>query len=83
MGWIGTIFVGAVVGLSGWWLQRPRVRAGMRLWLAVVLAAAAAVIAKLAGNLTGFFYDGQTLEWLAIALAAIATVTVLGSVAAR
>ncbi len=83
MGWIGTIFLGAVVGLSGWWLQRPRARAGMRLWLVVVLAAAAAVVAKLAGNLTGFFYDGQTLEWLATVLAAIATVTVLGSVAAR
>jgi hypothetical protein len=83
MGWIGTIFLGAVVGLSGWWLQRPRVRADLRLWLVVVSAAAAAVIAKLAGNLTGFFYDGQTLEWLATVLAAIATVTVLGSVAAR
>ena len=83
MGWVGTIFLGAVVGLSGWWLQRPRARADMRLWLVVVLAAAAAVIAKLAGNLTGLFYDGQTLEWLATVLAAIATVTVLGSVAAR
>ena len=55
----------------------------MRLWLVVALAAAAAVIVKLTGNLTGFFYDGQTLEWLATVLAAIATVTVLGSVAAR
>jgi len=83
MGWVGTIFLGAVVGLSGWWLQRPRSRADMRLWLVVVLAAAAAAIAKLAGNLTGFFYDGQTLEWLATVLAAIATVTVWGRVAAR
>jgi hypothetical protein len=83
MGWFGTIFVGAVVGLSGWRLHRQRGRRGFQVWLAVVLAAAAAVAAKLAGNLTGIFYDGQTLEWLVSVLAAIAAVTALGWWAGR
>jgi len=76
MGWFGTLFVGAVVGLFGWKLHRARDR--FRLWLAVVLGATGATIAKLAGNLSGAFYDGQTLEWLASVLAAILAVALLG-----
>jgi len=76
MGWFGTAFVGAVIGLFGWKLHRARDR--FRLWLAVVLAAVAATVAKLAGNLSGAFYDGQTVEWLASVLVAIFAVAVLG-----
>lgn len=76
MGWFGTAFVGAVLGLFGWKFHRARNR--FRLWLAVLLAAAAAILAKLAGNLSGAFYDGQTLEWLASVLAAIFAVALLG-----
>jgi uncharacterized membrane protein YeaQ/YmgE (transglycosylase-associated protein family) len=76
MGWFGTAFVGAVVGLFGWKFHRARDR--FRLWLAVVLGATGATIAKLAGNLSGAFYDGQTLEWLASVLAAICAVLLLG-----
>jgi len=49
MGWFGTAFVGAVIGLFGWKFHRARDR--FRLWLAVVLGATGATIAKLAGNL--------------------------------
>ena len=76
MGWFGTAFVGAVIGLFGWKLHRARDR--FRLWHAVALGAAAAIVAKLAGNLSGAFYDGQTLEWLASVLVAIFAVAVLG-----
>jgi uncharacterized membrane protein YeaQ/YmgE (transglycosylase-associated protein family) len=76
MGWFGTAFVGAVVGLFGWKFHRARDR--FRLWLAVVLGATGATIAKLAGNLSGAFYDGQTLEWLASVLAAMFAVMLLG-----
>jgi hypothetical protein len=43
-----------------------------------VLGATGATIAKLAGNLSGAFYDGQTLEWLASVLAAMFAVMLLG-----
>jgi len=76
MGWFGTAFVGAVIGLFGWKLHRARDR--FRLWHAVALGAAAATVAKLAGNLSGAFYDGQTLEWLVSVLVAIFAVAVLG-----
>lgn len=76
MGWFGTAFVGAVVGLFGWKFHRARDR--FRLWLSIAIGAAGAIIAKLAGNLSGAFYDGQTLEWLASVLAAIGAVALLG-----
>ena len=59
MGWFGTIFVGAVVGFFGWKLHRARDR--FRMWLAVVLGATGATLAKFAGNLSGAF---PTLNFL-------------------
>ncbi len=81
MGWLGTVFIGAVIGWFGWkWHPAHGLFKG---WTAVVASAAGACLAKLAGNLSGLFYDGQTLEWLASVLVAIAVVAVLGWAATR
>jgi hypothetical protein len=51
--------------------------------IAAGVAACAALVVKLAGNASGAFSDGQSLEWLATVLAAILAVAVLGRVCAR
>jgi hypothetical protein len=81
MGWLGTALVGAAVGWFGW--RWHPMRAGFQVWLALAASALAACAAKLAGNLSGLFYDGQTLEWLVSVLAAIAAVLLLGRRATR
>jgi uncharacterized membrane protein YeaQ/YmgE (transglycosylase-associated protein family) len=83
MGWLGTVFVGAIVGLVGWQLHRRRARSSLSWWLALGMTALAAVTAKLAGNLSGLFYDGQMLEWLASVLSAIVAITALNWAADR
>ena len=63
MGWPGIFVLGLAVGLAGWWFhpQRRSSRAGLSIALiAGVLAAAAA---KMVGNVSGLFQDGETLEW--------------------
>lgn len=81
MGWLGTLFVGAIVGLSGSAMQGHR-RA--RQWgLAALLAAVCALVVKMLGNITGLFEDGASIEWLASVFAAILSVTVLGMVRRR
>jgi hypothetical protein len=79
MGWLGTALLAAVVGFAGWRfhpnassLGRPR---GV---LTVAIAVVAALIVKLAGNASGAFVDGQTLEWLATVVAAIVVVALMG-----
>lgn len=81
MGWLGTAFIGAVIGWFGW--KWHPARDLFKLWIAVVASAAGACLAKLAGNASGLFYDGQTLEWLASVLAAVAVVALLGHAATR
>lgn len=76
MGWAGTLFVGAVVGLAGWRLHPARRR--LRWWLMLLAGAAVALLAKYAGDMVGLFDDGDSLEWLASVLAAIVVVIVLG-----
>jgi len=63
MGWPGIIVLGIVVGVAGRWLHpmRPRARGG--LVLAVVAGVLGAVLARLAGRITGLFHDGELLEW--------------------
>ncbi|CAN7508860.1 hypothetical protein LJR034_003423 [Caballeronia sp. LjRoot34] len=86
MGWPGIVFLGLVVGLAGWWLHPLRrlvSRPFGRLWAAGLAGMAAAIVAKMLGNITGAFHDGDSLEWLACVLLALAAVTVTVGLAAR
>jgi hypothetical protein len=76
MGWPGIVVLGIAVGLLGWWLHPLRRASRARLWTAVLAGLAAACAAKLAGNVTGLFYDGDTLEWPACTAAALLAVAV-------
>jgi lysylphosphatidylglycerol synthetase-like protein (DUF2156 family) len=87
MGWPGIVFLGLVVGLAGWWLH-PLRRGGAqqrfgRAWVAALAGVLAAMVAKMLGNITGAFHDGDSLEWLACALLALVAVTVTVGMAAR
>jgi uncharacterized membrane protein YeaQ/YmgE (transglycosylase-associated protein family) len=80
MGWSGIVVVGVAVGLAGWWLHPLRRRSGARLWMAVLAGVLGAALARMAGNVTTLFHDGDTLEWpvcTAVALAAVAAVGML------
>ncbi|MGI4862080.1 MAG: hypothetical protein ACRYHA_35150 [Janthinobacterium lividum] len=81
MSWLGTLFVGAVIGIVGYAMQ-GRWRAP-RFWAGVGVAAVCALLAKMLGNITGVLVDGATLEWLASVIAAIVAVTVFGALAMR
>ncbi|CAN7478238.1 hypothetical protein [Caballeronia sp. LjRoot31] len=86
MGWPGIVFLGLVVGLAGWWLHPLRrlvSRPFGQLWAAGLAGMAAAIVAKMLGNITGAFHDGDSLEWLACVLLALAAVTVTVGLAAR
>ncbi|MCX4165836.1 MULTISPECIES: hypothetical protein [Paraburkholderia] len=63
MGWFGIIVLGAAVGLAGAWLHPLRRATRARWWLAVVAGIAGAALGLMAGNVTGLFHDGDTLEW--------------------
>lgn len=81
MGWLGTLFVGAVIGIVGYAMQG---RWGApRFWVGVGLAAVTALLAKMLGNITGMLVDGASLEWLVAVLAAIVAVTAFGPLAMR
>ncbi|MGF6758380.1 hypothetical protein [Paraburkholderia sp. GAS334] len=76
MGWAGIVIVGAVVGLVGGWLHPLRRTGRSRFLAALVAGVAGAVVAAMAGNVTGLFHDGDTLEWLACTSVALIAVTV-------
>jgi uncharacterized membrane protein YeaQ/YmgE (transglycosylase-associated protein family) len=83
MGWLGIVVLGAVIGLSGWRLH-PRYRATrMRGFVAVVIGVIAAAAAKMAGNLSGLFYDGGVLEWPLCTAAAFAAVALAVALVSR
>jgi hypothetical protein len=89
MGWIGIVLLGAVTGVASWWLH-PLRRAGRvgnspvaRIWMALAAGVAAAALARMLGNITGAFHDGDTLEWLACVLFAFIVVTTTVGLAAR
>lgn len=81
MGWAGIVVLGLAVGLAGWWLHplRKSSRAGLTVaWVAGVVAAAAA---KMLGDVSGLFHDGETLQWpvcTSFALVAVALTVALG-----
>jgi uncharacterized membrane protein YeaQ/YmgE (transglycosylase-associated protein family) len=81
MGWLGTLFVGAVVGLTGCALIWRR--AWKRYWMGIPLAAVCALLVKMLGNITGLFDDGGSAEWLAAVAAAIIATQVFGAVAEK
>jgi hypothetical protein len=83
MGWIGFAWLGAAIGWFGWRLHPSR-RSGLT--SALVIGVLTALATKLAGNATGLFDDGDTLEWAAVVfvtLAAVATTTQLGAAGTR
>jgi hypothetical protein len=63
MGWLGIVVLGAVIGLAGWWLHPLRRTSRARAWLGGLAGVLGAVLASMAGNVTGLFHDGDTLEW--------------------
>jgi hypothetical protein len=86
MGWPGIVFLGLVVGLAAGWLHPLRrlvSRPFGRVWAAGLAGMVAAMIAKMLGNITGAFHDGDSLEWLACVLLALVAVTVTVGLAAR
>ncbi len=89
MGWIGLIFLGAVIGAAGWWLH-PLRRAGRvacgpagYVWTAIAAGILATVVARMLGNIVDVYHDGDTLEWLACAVFALFVVTTTVGLAAR
>jgi hypothetical protein len=89
MGWTGLIFLGAVIGATGWWLH-PLRRAGRvgtgaagRIWTAIVAGILAIIVARMFGNIMNLYHDGDTLEWFACTVFALVVVTVTVGLAAR
>jgi len=79
MGWIGIVVLGAVVGLAGWCLhplRRGRRQRSSALPAALVAGMVGSAFALMAGNVTGLFHDGDTLEWLACTSFALIAVAV-------
>ncbi|CAB3797543.1 hypothetical protein [Pararobbsia alpina] len=76
MGWFETVFLAAVIGFAGWRFHPSR--GGRRAGFVVGAAIVVALAVKLGGNASGAFSDGQSLEWLATVLSAIAVVALLG-----
>jgi hypothetical protein len=87
MGWIGMVFLGAVIGAAGWLLhpmrRAARRRPAGRLWVAVAASVAATALARMLGSVLGAYHDGDSLEWLACSLFALAAVTAAVAFAAR
>ncbi len=63
MGWPGIVILGAAVGWLGWWLHPLRRVSRASAWAMLLVGVVVAAAARMAGNLSGLFYDGGTLEW--------------------
>jgi uncharacterized membrane protein YiaA len=75
MGWPGILVLGVVIGLAGWWLHPLRRASRARWWAALLAGVFGASVARMGGNVTGLFHDGDMLEWpvcTAVALIAVA-----------
>ncbi|RQR55704.1 hypothetical protein DIE19_24040 [Burkholderia sp. Bp9126] len=84
MNWFGIVVLGTAVGLLGRGLHPLRRAAGRPAWwVAVLVGIAGAAAAKMAGNLSGLFYDGETLEWPVCTGVAFLVVAVTVALAAR
>jgi hypothetical protein len=84
MGWSGTVVVGIAVGWLGWRLHPLRRESRARWWFAVLAGVLGAILARMAGNVTALFHDGDTLEWpVCTAFALIATAVTVGVLSRR
>ncbi|SIT36496.1 putative membrane protein [Paraburkholderia ribeironis] len=75
MGWPGIIVLGAAIGFAGWWLHPLCRSSRVRWWWALLTGVLGATVARMAGNVTGLFHDGEMLEWpvcTAVALVVVA-----------
>lgn len=80
MGWPGIVVLGLAVALAGWWLHPLRRATRGALLIALIAGVAAAATAKMAGDVSGLFHDGQTLQWpvcTGLALVAVAVAVAL------
>jgi hypothetical protein len=84
MGWPGIIVLGVAIGLAGWWLHPLRRSSRARWWMALLAGVLGTVVARMAGNVTGLFHDGDTLEWpVCTAVAVIAVAATVGLLSRR
>jgi hypothetical protein len=84
MGWPGIIVLGVAIGLAGWWLHPLRRSSRARWWMALLAGALGTSVARMAGNVTGLFHDGDTLEWpVCTAIAIIAVAATVGLLSRR
>jgi len=93
MGWAGIVVLGAAIGFAGWWLHplrrlntagRSGGSKGARLWVALLAGVLGAIVARMAGNVTGLFHDGEILEWpVCTAVAMIAVAVTVGLLSRR
>jgi hypothetical protein len=83
MNWLGVIVLGGAIALFGRALH-PSPGARRASWGLVLLAGVlGAAGARMIGNLGGYFYDGETLEWPVCAAAALLAVVVTAGLARR
>lgn len=83
MGWPGLVVLGIAIGLAGWRLHPCYRTSRLRWFAAVAVGVAAAAVAKMAGNITGFFYDGGVFEWPVCTGVALVAVALTGNFASR
>jgi hypothetical protein len=84
MGWPGIVVLGVAIGLAGWWLHPLRRASRARWWMALLVGVLGAAVARMAGNVTGLFHDGDTLEWpVCTAIALIAVAATVGLLSRR
>lgn len=84
MSWPGVIVLGLAIGLAGWGLHPLRRASRARLSIALIAGIVAAAAAKMAGDVSGLFHDGETLEWpVCTGLALIAVALAVGLSARR
>ena len=84
MGWPGIVVLGVATGLAGWWLHPLRRSSRARWWIALLAGVLGTVVARMAGNVTGLFHDGDTLEWpVCTAIAVIAVAVTVGLLSRR
>jgi hypothetical protein len=84
MGWPGIVVLGVAIGLAGWWLHPLRRSSRARWWLALLAGVLGAGVARMAGNVTGLFHDGDMLEWpVCTAISLIAVAVTVGLLSRR
>lgn len=83
MGWPGIVVLGFAVALAGWALHPLRRSRRAGLLIALIAGVAAAATAKMAGDVSGLFHDGETLQWPVCTALALVFVAVAVALAPR